>query len=162
MNSRRIEIGYHSKEEMASVVCHFRPIYDNLVERLGKLGSEIERDRILETDVDCPPFKFVRRGTMEFVFPPQDELLQVIIDDERLLDPSFSYAIFKERRKRAYYTDLVEGRIRIEYEDADDRVDFSITDQLEEGSVLPSEAEKAINDVFNREQLVLKPSESSA
>lgn len=122
--------------------------YARIIEVLGSIGTEVRRSRVLETDQDVQPTQFVRGAVHEFIFPPQET--GATEDNSGVIDPTPGYALRKEDITREFDEALVEGHIRLQYDDADSRISFHVTD-VKVGSVIPEEAEAALEVV--REQV---------
>jgi len=119
--------------------------YESLLAVCDAEGTMILQDRLRETDQDIPPHRFFRRGTREYVFPQQEVSLPV--DTSCVIDPHPQYSLKTEEQIFDYDPDLVKGRLRIEYNDADNRPIFKVTDPLGE-SKLPEAVTKTLDDIF--------------
>ena len=93
--------------------------YESLLSVCDAEGTMIIQDRLLERDQDIAPYRFFRRGTKEYVFPQQDASLSE--DKSCVIDSSPGYELKTEDQTFNFNQDLVKGRIRIEYEDANNR-----------------------------------------
>ena len=112
--------------------------YTSLVAVCQRHGTLIMQDRLLEKDQDTPPYKFFRKGTMEFIFPQQK--VSLAEDTSRVIDPSTGYGLRTEEQTFQFDTSAVQGKIRIEYKDAGDRPDLKVVDALGQNkSELPDE-----------------------
>lgn len=137
---------YNGASHMAKVISRTRPSYDLLIDTLGQFGTEIRRDRTLEIDCDVRPNRFVREGTMEFIFPPQEVTL--LADQSSSCDVGTGYDLTFERITYQYNPELVRGHLRVEYADAGQNARLSVTDIIE-NSELPEEVQSALTKTFN-------------
>lgn len=128
-------------DQQVTEVRKWRGLYDSLVAKLGELGTEVKRVRVLERDQDVAPNNFVRGAVHEFVFPPQPE--GRVGDMSHFIDTSPGYTLRQEDIHREYTDSLVRGRVEVRYDDAKSRVTFSVFDLMEQ-SELPDEAVAAI------------------
>src|SRR3989344_2333903 len=128
MDTRQVEGTFARAKE-------FQGRYESLLEVCDKNGSMIYQDRILEKDQDIHPYKFFRRGTREYVFPPQEVTLKE--DRSRIID------------KQTFNFDglVVKGRIRIEYKDSGSYPILTVTDLLGD-SELPEEVNQTLDTVL--------------
>jgi len=124
----------------------FQEKYKSLLTICDKEGTMILQDRVLETDLDIAPYKFIRRGTREYVFPQQEVTIKE--DKSRVIDPSAKYGIHAEDHTFNFDEEQVKGRIRIEYIDSDNIPHFKVIDVLGE-SEIPGTVGKSLDDIFN-------------
>lgn len=136
--------GYDSAAHMAETIKRTRPAYDALVARLGKLGTEVARDRVLETD-DIAPYDFVRKGTVEFIFPPQPDAEPM--SNERGPISETQGQLVAEKAMRCFDKSLVEAHIAIDYDDANNWAAMRVTDVHGESAV-PAEVSAALEEAF--------------
>ena len=123
----------------------FQRKYESLLSVCDTEGTMIFQDRLLEKDRDIAPYCFFRKGTREYVFPQQDVFLAE--DKSHIIDPNPEYTLKTEEQTFSFDQNLVEGRIRVEYEDSDNRPVFKVTDVLG-NSKIPEVVSKTLDDVF--------------
>jgi hypothetical protein len=123
--------------EFEAQVTDFRSRYDNLLETLGRLGTEVMRDRTLEVDRDIKPKKFVRHATHGFIFPPQpDNPIRLNLE---VIPGTPPYTLTIDTLEVPYDADAVEGHLIVEYDDSGNVPTLRIRDGLEHPSELPPE-----------------------
>lgn len=145
MIDRRSRESYRTVEDKASVIGRTRSAYDELLRALGKLGTEVKRDRLLETNTnDCS--SYVRRGIVEFIFPRQ-ETVELTVEGGSVAGTLLQ--IVMERAMGAYDSTLITGHVLVEYVDSGGGADLEVVDLLGGDSVLPDEAIAAINTAFS-------------
>jgi hypothetical protein len=106
-------------------------------------------DRLLETDTAPAPGQFVRNARHEFVFPPQyDAALED--DTSIVIDPSPETELVCEVKWWKYGQGAAESRISAHYDDAANRVDISVSDEIGTFS-FPNETIYEIGEVFRQE-----------
>ena len=108
-------------------------------------GTMVLQNRVVEKDKDIAPHRFFRRGTREYVFPQQQVSLDR--DNSRVIDPCPQYGLRTEEQTFNFNQDSVEGRIRIEYGDADNRPRFKVIDVLGD-SKIPEAVQRTLEDLF--------------
>ncbi|HLD00539.1 MAG TPA: hypothetical protein VJC39_02240 [Candidatus Nanoarchaeia archaeon] len=138
MDTRQVEGTFARAKE-------FQGRYESLLEVCDKNGSMIYQDRILEKDQDIHPYKFFRRGTREYVFPPQEVTLKE--DRSRIIDKHRDYGIKTEEQTFNFDGLVVKGRIRIEYKDSGSYPILTVTDLLGD-SELPEEVNQTLDTVL--------------
>lgn len=113
----------------------------------------IAQDRSLENDKDIAPYQFFRKGTREYVFPSQEVVLQSDISEVITPQEGYpghpdtaGYGIRTEVQNFTYDEALVKGRLRVEYHDAGDKPELTVTYQ--ENSELPREVTKTLEEIF--------------
>ncbi|HSX36418.1 MAG TPA: hypothetical protein VLH84_05805 [Patescibacteria group bacterium] len=112
----------------------WRPHYEKLVAQLGALGTEVSRDKTIESDPTIPPGTFLRRVVHAFVFPPQP--VEDEADTSRLQITNPAPGLTHESLSRPYDPELVQGHVAVTYDDSNGRIEFSIRDMHEGGSTL--------------------------
>lgn len=120
--------------------------YESLLEICEKEGVMVSQNRVLEKDKDLAPHKFFRRGTREYIFPKRK--VKLLTDNSHVIDPSEDYGLKSEEQIYGFNQDLVQGRIRIEYTDSDNRPVLEVMDLLGKSSVLPEKVEKRLEELF--------------
>lgn len=132
----------------------FQQMYAQLLCECDKWGTMVMQDRFLENDKDIAPHRFFRKGTMEYIFPPQKVSLQS--DTSKVITPQSGYPGFPDTAGYGLRTEVqrynideskVKGRLRIEYQDAENRPELSVTEVLGD-SELPQEVRKTLEDLF--------------
>jgi len=123
----------------------YQRMYESLLSVCDTEGTMIAQDRLLERDKDISPYKFFRRGTREYVFPPQEVSLDE--DESKTIDPNPGYNLQTEEQTFNFDQELVEGRIRIEYEDSGNNPIFRVIDVLG-SSKIPEAVTKTLDDLF--------------
>jgi hypothetical protein len=108
-------------------------------------GTTVLYDRVFEHDRDIAPYDFVRKGTVEYIFPAQD--VSLVEDTSGVTDPSPGYELRAQNKKFHFDESLVKGRILIEYEDANNRPILKVTDVLG-NSELPERVQETIDRFF--------------
>lgn len=144
---------YNSEGHMVETINKTRPAYDTLVRRLSELGTEVARDRVLETDT-IAPYHFVRKGTAEFIFPPQPDA-GPMSNEGGPISGTLGQLV-TEKAMRNFDESLVEGRIVVDYDDANNWAAMSVVD-VQGGSTVPAEVTVALEEAF----AVYEPVESS-
>jgi len=119
--------------------------YEGLLLDCNAQGTMVVQDRVIERDVDSAPYLFFRRGTREYVFPPQE--VSLTEDNSHTIDSSVGYGIRTEEQTFGFDKGLVKGHIRIEYDDANNRAVLKVVDVLGD-SEIPSGVMKALEDAF--------------
>jgi len=119
--------------------------YKSLLDACDAHGTMVFQDRLLEKDRDISPYRFFRRGTREYVFPPQEVTLAQ--DNSKVIDPSVGYELKTEDQTFEYDQSTIEGRIRIEYDDAGNRPELRVVD-MKGDSVIPKAVGKTLEDIF--------------
>ena len=119
--------------------------YESLLSVCDAEGAMVLQDRLLERDQDIAPYRFFRRGTREYVFPQQETSLAE--DKSRVTDPSSGYGLRTEEQTFNFNQDLVEGRIKIEYDDSGNRPVLKVSDVLGD-SKIPEAVGKTLDDIF--------------
>lgn len=133
---------FHGTDEQATEVRTWRGRYEDLTASLGRLGTQVRVSRVLETDKDIAPYRFIRNANHEFVFPPQE--VEVVEDKSEIIDATPGYALRSEDVTYGYDPSKVMGHVRVAYEDSDSCITFSVTD-IKGDSDLPEEAVAEIN-----------------
>jgi|GEM_PF-2717459 hypothetical protein len=139
---------FTSTQTQAETVSRWQERYQQLAKVLGSLGTEVMIERILETDRDIAPYHFIRHATHEFVVPPQE--VTVSVDHSGVIDTSPAYGLVRESRKSKYDETKITGHVRVNYDDAESRIQFSV-DNLMDNSELPEAVSNAIDSAFPRE-----------
>ena len=119
--------------------------YESLLAVCGTEGTMVLQDRLLERDQDIAPCRFFRRGTREYIFPQQE--VSLAEDRSRVIDSSSGYGLRTEEQTFNFDQDLVEGRIRIEYNDSDNRPVLKVCD-VKGDSKIPKTVKKTLDDIF--------------
>ena len=108
-----------SGEPFSDQVSVFKGRYNNLLALLGDAGTEVERDRTLETDPDISPHNFVRGASHIFVFPPQEvELTDADPEKVGVVPGTPPYTLFKESKIAEFDPSLVQAKAVVTYDDA--------------------------------------------
>ena len=107
-------------------------------------GTMILQDRVLENDKKNYPHCFFRKGTREYVFPQQP--VSLFKDNSYIVDHNPDYAIVALEHKFNFNPALVKGRIRIEYQDSNNKPAFRVIDVLG-NSEIPEAVRRKI-DIF--------------
>ena len=128
-----LSAGFANTEVQKTEVEQWRQVYDGLILGLGSLGTEVKVARTLETDQDIAPYRFVRAAVHEFIFPPQRGEKT---DKSAPVDSSLGYNLYYQDITQAYDPSQVQGKIEVRYDDADSRINFSVTDGMEGDSRL--------------------------
>ncbi len=123
----------------------FQMDYGSLLEMCDKLGTMVSQDRVIEKDRDIAPHLFYRSGIREYVFPKQEVL--VTEDTSHIVDPNPGYGIRTEKQTFSYDPSLVQGRIKIEYQDADNFPHLKLSD-LVSNSKIPAPLSETIERIF--------------
>jgi hypothetical protein len=124
---------------------NYQNLYHQLLSACDNSGTVVMKDRLVERDQDIAPFRFFRRGTVEYVFPKQKATLEE--DRSRMVDPSPEYTLRAEKQVFKYNPAAVQGRIRIEYNDADNAPCLRVVDVLTDSSI-PEPVKKALDDML--------------
>lgn len=124
---------FSSGGELASETRKWRSTYESLASKLGELGTEVKVRRTLESDQDIAPHSFVRDAVHDFVFPPQTPGAEE--DKSQIIDPTPGYTLSIQDVTREYDETQVRGHVRVQYDDADSRVTFSVTDLMGESEL---------------------------
>jgi hypothetical protein len=119
--------------------------YESLLSVCDAEGTMILQDRLLERDQNIAPNRFFRKGTREYVFPQQD--VSLVEDKSHVVDSSPKYGLRTEEQTFDFNQDLVEGRIRIEYDDSNNTPVFRVVDVLGD-SKIPEAVRKTLDDIF--------------
>lgn len=142
MNTKTLEGKFEQTKE-------FQDKYDTIVAFCDKEGTMIAQDRYLERDQDIYPFRFFRKGTIEYVFPKQNAKLKT--DNSKVIDPHPCYTLRTEVQTFEFNEKTVKGRILVEYQDAYNVPILKVTDILE-NSELPEKIKKTIEEIFKGPQ----------
>lgn len=122
--------------------------YSNLLDALGRLGTEVSMQRVVDEDPDLPPRKFYKGAVHEFVFPPQPDSgvsRATIPIGER------GHRVTRERLGREYDEELVRGHLRLSYDDSQAPPRLRLDDLLDDSELaLPTEAIEAIEKAFEK------------
>lgn len=102
--------------------------YESLISICDAEGTMVSQDRLLEKDEGIAPYRFFRRGTRDYVFPKQK--VSLLDDKSRVIDPSAGYGLKTEEQTFNFDETSVDGRIKIEYEDAGNRPILQVSDVL--------------------------------
>ncbi len=113
---------YHDplkQSEFEKMVRAVRNRYENLLATLGKVGTEVSRTRILDQDPDLAPHDFVRSATHDFVLPKQiDGLAEAKKTEAQKTNiGDRGHPIFKDVIRRDILEMVIEGRLRLTYND---------------------------------------------
>ena len=119
--------------------------YESLLAVCDAEGTIVLQDRLLERDQDIAPYRFFRKGTREYVFPQQETSLAE--DKSHVIDPSSGYGLRTEEQTFNFNQDLVEGKIRIEYDDSGNRPLLKVSD-VNRDSKIPEAVRKTLEDIF--------------
>jgi hypothetical protein len=129
---------FPTTEAQAEEVTKWRTKYGEVTELLGRLGTEVKISRTLETDADIAPHQFVRGAVHEFIFPPQP--LEAKKDLSEVIDPVLPYNLVRKDITYAVDEALIEGHLRLWYDDAESRISFQVVDVLSESTLDPEVA----------------------
>ncbi|MCA9332689.1 hypothetical protein KDA00_02345 [Candidatus Saccharibacteria bacterium] len=121
---------FASEADQEEKVRAWRARYDQLLESLGSLGTQVSVDRVHERDVDIQPVNFMRGARHEFIFPPQDGL-QVEEENSGFIDDDPNYTLRRESVKHTYDEAAVQGRLTVFYDDSQSCIEFSVTPDSE-------------------------------
>lgn len=135
---------YDNEEHMATTINRTRRAYDELVAQLSKLGTEVARDRVLETDT-IAPYRFVREGRVEFIFPPQTDAEPMSIKSGPVSNTLGR--LVTERAMRKFDESRVECHLTVDYDDADRWAAMSVA-EVHGASALPAEVSVALGVAF--------------
>lgn len=119
--------------------------YDSLLGVCDELGTMVSQDRVIEKDRDVAPHRFYRSGIREYVFPKQEVL--VTDDTSHIVDPNPGYGIRTEKQTFSYDPSLVQGRIKIEYQDAGNIPYLKVSERLD-NSKIPTKVTESIDAIF--------------
>jgi len=137
-----------SGEQFAEQITSFRTKYDKLLAALGAVGTEASRDRVMETDLDIAPYRFVRNGRHIFIFPPQPDA-----DYEEksfALEGTKPYTLRQETREVKFDEDLVTGYLNVYYEDSGNVPELYVREMWIRPSEFPHEVLLAIDEAFTQ------------
>lgn len=141
MNTKLITGGL---EEIALFQAH----YESLLAACDAHGTMVLQERLIEEhepeNGQDPIYRF-GRGMREYVFPRQDAALAE--DDSTPAGHVWEHGLRRESQRFAIDETLVEGRLRIEYEDAGRIPSLAICDVLGD-SRLPNEIIRKIEEIF--------------
>ena len=135
----------------------YQSAYRSLIDICENHGTLVMEDRLLEEDKDVGPYKFFRKGTMEFIFPAQKARL--IEYESSHIDPTAGYSLIAQIQVFEYDALLVNGIIRVEYKDTKNGPALKVSDvlaqtQLGKQSYLPPQVSEHLGQLV--QQLSLK------
>ncbi len=111
--------------DYAEQIRNFRGRYDLLVEKLGTYCTEISRRRVLEDDPDIEPYHYVRNAEHVFIFPPQDSP-EIRGHRDGVVPGTTPYTLEHDSFTRDFDKGLVEGGVRLTFDDANNRPELAI------------------------------------
>src|SRR3989338_143045 len=135
----------YQKEGVFKETKKFQDAYNSLLSICEKKGSLVFKDRLLEKDQDIFPYHFVRKGTMEYIFPKQETFL--VSDKSVVIDTTEEYKLWTEAQSFSVDASKVNGRIKIEYVDSGDAPELKVIDMLGE-SRIPKSVRKTLEEIF--------------
>lgn len=121
---------FETTGEQAEMVSKWKGKYQNLIEKLGKTCTEVRINRTLEHDAGIVPHSFIRDAYHVFIYPPQP--VKLAADKSTVIDFNPKYRLATQDKTYEYDDSLVEGRIAVNYDDADSAIRFSTTDDFPE------------------------------
>ena len=123
---------------------HFQEIYQSLLAVCDQEGTLVLQDLHKHRDMDDSQ-TFFRRGTREYIFPPQ----HVSAREDGSWITNVNHGRYGSGIKQMFNFDetAVNGRIRIEYEDASRRPKLTVSDLLG-NSELPRNVGKTLDEIF--------------
>jgi hypothetical protein len=139
---------FTNTDEQRDLITEWQARYTQAISLLGSLGTEVLTERVRERDQDIVPYSFIRNAEHQFIFPRQRATPGQDQVESTVLDPTHGYRLVRESLRFGFNSALVTGLLRVNYDDADGRIAFSVTDMLD-SSVLPPEVEGGIETLFN-------------
>lgn len=122
-------------DDQASQVRTWQERYETLIAKLGTLGTEVRRVRLTEKDRNTAPYRFIERGCHVFIFPPQKPSAEsAVISD---VDHTPGFEARKEVIARTVDETRLAGQLLVTYDDADGKIDFTVSDGMHESLLSP-------------------------
>ena|SRR3989344_4658677 len=123
----------------------FQGLHQALITLLEEYGTLISLGEDIEKDADIAPYRFFRRSKRTYIFPKQDVTTETSRKDyaskETPYQITFTDVLWK------FNPQLVQGKITIHYEDADNVPSLAIKDDLA-SSALHGQLEQKILQLF--------------